>query len=235
MGSCSRAWFLPRFPAFFPTTFFRASVCCFFLVLLRPLSSIALRVLLLCTSCFLPRVHAATKALWTILPLIHVRQAAVVLDLRHDGFPTQFSFTFPAYLLLVHGKLWARSLITPNFWYLGSRFKGSIIQSVDVLFVFNPQRNCCKSSGTLKVITEFRRLGSWLSLSRSFSCLRAGDKQDLAVWRVESVLQSSLPLEKDVTYSRRWFLPSSHHINLFALYRCAVLCCAFCCELERNT
>lgn len=100
-------------------------------------------------------------------------------------------------------KLWARSLITPNFWYLGSRFKGNIIQSVDVLFVFNPQRNCCKSSGTLKVITEFHRLGSWLSLSWSFSCLRAGDKQDLAVWRVESVLLSSLPLEKDVTYSRR--------------------------------
>lgn len=121
-------------------------------------------------------------------------------------------------------KLWARSLITPNFWYLGSRFKGNIIQSVDVLFVFNPQRNCCKSSGTLKVITEFHRLGSWLSLSWSFSCLRAGDKQDLAVWRVESVLLSSLPLEKDVTYSRRWFLPSSHQINLFALYRCAVLC-----------
>lgn len=121
-------------------------------------------------------------------------------------------------------KLWARSLITPNFWYLGSRFKGNIIQSVDVLFVFNPQRNCCKSSGTLKVITEFHGLGSWLPLSWSFSCLRAGDKQDLAVWRVESVLLSSLPLEKDVTYRRRWFLPSSHQINLFALYRCAVLC-----------
>jgi len=56
-------WFLPKFPAFFHTAFFRASVCRFFLVLLRPLSSIALRVLFLCTSCFLRRVHAVTKAL----------------------------------------------------------------------------------------------------------------------------------------------------------------------------